>query len=112
MQKSISAIVVLVIVVFCSVAYSEVNNGAPEITISAGQKKSVVFPHKTHQTTLKDCKLCHDLFPMEQNSIKKLIDSGSLKKKKVMDNCVDCHKTMKKTGQKTGPTSCGSCHNG
>ncbi len=112
MRKLILAIAVLVIAVFCSVAYSDVNNGASEITISAGKKKSINFPHKTHQTTLKDCKLCHDLFPMEQNSIRKLIYSGSLKKKKVMDNCRGCHKTMKKAKQKTGPTSCGSCHTG
>lgn len=112
MQKLISVVAVLVIAVFCSIAYSGINTGAPEINLSSGKKKSVQFPHKTHQVTLKDCSICHDIFPMERNSIKKMIDSGSLKKKKVMNNCKKCHKKIKKTGQKTGPTSCGSCHTG
>lgn len=112
MRKFMLTAAVLVTVVFCSVAYSEMKTGAPDITIPSGKKKSVQFPHKTHQTMLKDCTICHDTFPMEAGSIKKMIDDGSLKKKKVMDQCRKCHKKMKKAGEKSGPTSCGSCHSG
>ncbi len=112
MRKVILATITLGVAVFCSAAYSGENTGATDITISSGKKKSINFPHKTHQTVLKDCSICHAVFPKEQNSIKKMIDSGSLKKKQVMNKCKKCHKTMKKAGQKTGPTSCGSCHTG
>ena len=112
MRKIILAGVVLTIGVFCSSVYSGENVGASDITISAGKKKSVNFPHKTHQTVLEDCSICHATFPKEADSIKKMIDGGSLKKKQVMKQCQKCHKTMKKAGQKTGPTSCASCHAG
>ncbi len=112
MRKVILYTIVLAVAVFCSTTYSGENTGAAEITISSGKKKSINFPHKTHQTVLKDCSICHDTFPKEQSSISKMIESGSLKKKQVMNKCKKCHKKMKKAGQKTGPTSCGSCHTG
>jgi hypothetical protein len=85
--------------------------GPEEIMLSGGTKKDVAFPHEAHQKTLKDCMVCHDLFPQTHGSIQALIKEGKLKKKKVMNSkCVNCHKTMKKAGKKTGPIKCSTCH--
>ncbi len=104
--------VVLTAAVFCFAVYAWANTGASDIMILAGKKKSVDFPHKTHQTVLKDCSICHAIFPKEAGAIQKMIGEGKLKKKQVMKKCQGCHKGMKKAGQKTGPISCGSCHSG
>jgi len=112
MRKIIVVGVVLMIAVFCAGVYAEEKTGASDITITAGKKKSIDFPHKTHQTVLKDCSICHAIFPKEPGVILKRIGDGKLKKKQVMKKCQGCHKKMKKAGQKTGPTSCGSCHSG
>jgi hypothetical protein len=71
----------------------------------------VPFPHAAHQAALGDCSVCHELFPQEAGSIDALKASGDLKKKQVMNkHCTKCHKKMKKEGEKTGPTTCKSCH--
>jgi hypothetical protein len=67
---------------------------ADEITM----KKGVVFKHKLHVDTLKDCKKCH-----EKAEGGKIPGFGKeLAHKKA---CKDCHAEMKK-----GPTSCKACH--
>lgn len=86
------------------------NKGAPDISIDAAVKGKVAFPHKRHQETLKDCKICHTLFPQEANSIRKGVTDGTLKKKQVMDHCRDCHRKKTEAGEKAGPTSCAKCH--
>lgn len=84
--------------------------GQANITLKGGAMGDVHFPHKLHQDTLKDCKLCHKLFPMKEGAIQKGIADGKLKKKEVMKNCETCHKADKKAGKKAGPTSCKGCH--
>ena len=102
----------LLVTLLCSLAYAKTESGKAEINLSTGKKKSVQFPHKTHQTKLQNCSLCHDMFPMEENSIKNMIDKGDVKKKTIMNNCKACHKKMKKAGETTGPTGCSGCHTG
>lgn len=87
------------------------NQGAESIEIYAGSKGDVPFPHRVHQERLKDCNVCHAVFPQEAESIKKLKDAGTLKKKDVMNKqCIKCHKDEKKAGNPSGPTTCSKCH--
>jgi len=87
------------------------NKGAPEMTLNGGKSGPVPFPHLVHQTKFEDCNTCHELFPQEPGAIDALKASGELKKKQVMNKqCTKCHKQMKKEGQKTGPTTCKTCH--
>ena len=80
-------------------------------TTNKGAEQIVPFPHRVHLEILPDCAVCHELFPQETGSIEKLKASGDLKKKQIMNkHCTKCHKKMKKEGQKTGPTTCKSCH--
>jgi len=87
------------------------NNGADEMMLEGGSRGKVPFPHHAHQKVLGDCNQCHDLFPQETGAITRLKKAGVLKKKQVMNkSCVKCHKTMKKGGGRTGPTTCSKCH--
>ncbi|MCB2168026.1 MAG: cytochrome c family protein [Deltaproteobacteria bacterium] len=87
------------------------NKGAPQMSLDGGKSGPVPFPHLAHQKVLADCSVCHELFPQEAGAIDALKASGELKKKQVMNKqCTKCHKQMKKEGQKTGPTTCKSCH--
>lgn len=113
----IKSIVVLIsisaIVIVSSVAFSDndPNKGAKTIEIDGGQKGNVPFPHHQHQERLGDCKICHSVFPQKPGSIKELKAQGKLQKKYVMNKlCTKCHKETKKTGLKTGPTTCSKCH--
>lgn len=88
-----------------------INKGAEIILINGGKARDIHFPHRRHQDSLSDCKICHDLFPAEAGSITELKAQGKLKKKQVMeDHCIACHKKRKAVGQSTGPTSCARCH--
>ncbi len=108
--RTIVSVIVVAILFTCAAAYA-VNKGAQEITIPAGKKGPVWFPHSVHQEELGDCKQCHDLFPQKPGIIQELKDQGKLKKKKVMNGkCVKCHKSRKKAGRSAGPTSCSTCH--
>lgn len=107
---SLSSIVIFFLVFLCTAGYSQIQTGEAVIKLSSGKKKSIIFPHKTHQTILADCSICHNSFPMEKSAIRKLIEKGSLKKKAVMKQCQSCHKAMLKEKKKTGPTSCKNCH--
>lgn len=91
-------------------AAAEDNFGAARITIPAGKKPSVEFPHRTHQQVLKDCDLCHFLFPRESGSIVSMKDKGALKKMEVMKNCLGCHKKLRDEGKHAGPVNCKGCH--
>ncbi len=80
------------------------------MVLTAGKKGNVAFPHASHQVTLKDCSICHNIFPQKEGSISALIGEGKMKVKTVMKECQGCHRKMSKAGQKAGPTSCSSCH--
>jgi len=107
------AIIVGVSILFMSVSGTAfaAGNGAETMVLKGGKLGDVSFPHKLHQDKLKDCEVCHKLFPKEAGAIEKLIAAGTLKKKEVMNNCKSCHKETKDKGQTAGPTSCKACHN-
>ncbi|HDO29927.1 MAG TPA: cytochrome C [Desulfobacteraceae bacterium] len=84
--------------------------GSANIVLKGGHFGDIHFPHKLHQDTLKNCKLCHKMFPMKKGAIEDLIAKKTLKKKEVMKNCEKCHRADKAKGVKTGPTSCRGCH--
>jgi hypothetical protein len=85
--------------------------GRSRSTLYGGKSGDVPFPHWAHQAVLADCKICHELFPQEAGAIEKLKASGELQRKQIMNkHCTKCHKKMKQEGQKTGPTTCKSCH--
>ena len=92
-------------------AAAVVNKGAEQITLDGGSRGVVPFPHHRHQTQLNDCNACHALFPQEQGGILRLKQEGKLVKKQVMNkHCIKCHKSTKKAGNKSGPTTCSTCH--
>jgi hypothetical protein len=87
------------------------NKGAENIVLKGGQRGNVPFPHRQHQERIKDCQVCHTVFPQQAGSIEALKAEGKLKKKTVMNTlCTKCHKQKKKAGQKSGPTTCKKCH--
>lgn len=87
------------------------NHGAAEITIPAAPMPSVLFPHREHQDTLGNCKLCHDLFPKKPGIITAMKAEKKLSKKEVMnDKCLACHKERIKAGKAAGPVQCKGCH--
>ena len=112
-KKSVLAMVVLLVLGLLATAgtVGSTDYGAEEMLLDGGSRGKVPFPHRTHQAVLGDCSQCHDLFPQETGAITRLKKAGDLKKKQVMNkSCVKCHKTMRKNGGKTGPTTCSKCH--
>ena len=101
------------IVIGSSIAFSNIdqNKGAENIEIEGGKRGKVPFAHRQHQERLVDCQTCHSVFPQKAGSIEELKAQGKLKKKHVMNKlCTKCHKETKKSGKKTGPTTCAKCH--
>ncbi len=87
------------------------NQGAADIQIDGGTRGIVPFPHQAHQNRLSDCNTCHAVFPQEPQSLIKLKQAGQLKPKEVMNKqCVKCHRSEKKAGNPSGPTTCSKCH--
>ena len=110
MARTIVALLVILLSGTLSAVALE-KTGAPLIKLDGGTRGLVSFPHDRHQSTLKDCQICHTLFPQEMGSIKRLKDEGKLIKKQVMTkHCIKCHKANKKRGDKSGPTTCAKCH--
>jgi cytochrome c-type protein NrfB len=90
---------------------AQINTGAKELVIPCGNQGDVKFPHQQHQEALKDCMLCHDLFPQKAGSIQEMKQQGTLAQKQVMNKlCVKCHKAKKDAGEKSGPVTCSQCH--
>lgn len=87
------------------------SKGPETLVLEGGTKGNITFPHREHQNNLRDCKICHTLFPQKAGSIAAMKADGELKKKQVMNKlCLNCHRKMKKAGKDTGPTSCSDCH--
>ncbi len=87
------------------------NAGAPEIVLNGGTSGKVPFPHLRHQQKLVDCNVCHAVFPQAPGAIEALQAQGKLAKKAIMNTqCTRCHKEKQKAGEKTGPTTCTTCH--
>jgi cytochrome c-type protein NrfB len=86
------------------------NKGAERIVIKGGKLGDVPISHHLHQNAIRDCNICHTLFPQVAGSIEKLKAEGKVKKKEAMDQCVACHKKQATTGGKALPTKCSECH--
>lgn len=87
------------------------NQGPGTINIFGGKSGKVPFTHAQHQDRLKDCNICHSVFPQETDAIRKMKDTGAIKPKKVMNlQCIKCHKAEKRAGKPHGPLTCATCH--
>ena len=90
------------------------------------KKAPVTLTHKKHAEDYRiACADCHHLYEDGKNLFK---EGGSVQKcsechdaqksegnvKKLMlayhDNCMGCHKELKKQAKETGPTTCSGCH--
>lgn len=103
----------LLLIAFASLAFTPVSEkkGAEEISLFGGKRGNVPFPHRRHQDAVRDCSICHALFPREKGSIEAYKKEDKLKTKQVMNKlCVKCHRTKAKAGEPTGPRSCNTCH--
>jgi hypothetical protein len=105
------AIMAAMMAIFPMTAANAADQGAKQIDIFGGHTGNVPFPHAQHQDRIKDCEVCHSVFPQETGAIKKLKEAGKLKKKKVMNlQCIKCHKQEKRAGKPHGPLTCKTCH--
>jgi cytochrome c-type protein NrfB len=86
------------------------NKGAERIVLKGGKLGDVPISHHLHQNAIRDCNICHTLFPQVAGSIEKLKAEGKVKKKEAMDQCVACHKKEATAGGKALPTKCSECH--
>jgi cytochrome c553 len=87
------------------------NAGAAEIILEGGTSGKVTFPHQRHQEKLTDCTICHAAFPQKTGAIEELKAQGKLAKKQIMNElCTQCHKEKQRAGEKSGPTTCTTCH--
>ena len=109
-SKTIVLLIISVIIFSVALAAEVQNKGVSDITLDGGGKGNINFPHRSHQDTLGDCNICHDIFPQKQGIIQDLKAQEKLKKKQVMNHCRGCHRNMAEAGKKAGPTSCKKCH--
>ncbi len=111
--ERINPLLIIAVIIFfvATVVIAAENRGAEQLTVDGGTKGAVNFPHKAHQDGLKDCNLCHSIFPQELGVIKNLKNKKELEKKEVMNElCIKCHKDYKLSGKAYGPTNCNGCH--
>jgi cytochrome c-type protein NrfB len=103
--------VALIVMSVAWTAFAVQNDGPEQIALKGGNRGVVPFPHHRHQNALRDCNICHSLFPMKQGAIERLKAEGKLVKQQVMKkHCIKCHKTLKRQGSPSGPTTCAKCH--
>lgn len=86
------------------------DKGDAVMLLESGRLPEVTFPHHEHQAVVKDCNVCHRMFPREQGAIQAMQKKGTLEKKAVMNHCMDCHKEQRMAGKPSGPLSCTDCH--
>jgi hypothetical protein len=96
---------------FLSPVFAEDAENTGKMMLHGGSGGVVHFDHGHHQAVLKDCTLCHLVFPREPGSIQGMIQSGTLKPKQVMNTlCIACHREKNNAGVTTGPVTCSRCH--
>lgn len=117
MKIKLALVVVLAIVMVAVVSVAqdaqktEGSKGAANLIITVKEKGDVKIPHAKHQETLKECAVCHNVFPQKAGSINELKAAGKLNKKQVMNTqCIKCHNEKKNAGVKSGPVTCSTCH--
>ncbi len=110
-MKSGLVFLVVGILLFSSLARANENKGPETIVLDGGKKGKVPLPHLDHQNRLKDCNICHKVFPQKMGSIKSLKAEKKLKNKFVMTKlCIKCHRAEKKAKRPSGPVKCSKCH--
>jgi len=109
LKKVINVGILVLSLAFVECAFAK-NKGAAYIDLPSGELGVVDFPHKLHQRKLRDCEVCHRLYPEELGAIEKSIGARTLKRKQVMGECIDCHRQTAIAGKKSGTTSCRGCH--
>jgi hypothetical protein len=109
-SKNMVLLVVVGVAIASVVLAQTSKKGAPEITLKGGNRGDVHFPHRTHQDTLVDCMICHEIFPQIPGIIEDLKGKEKLEKKQVMNHCRGCHQNRISAGKKAGPTACNKCH--
>ncbi len=99
--------VVLMVAAFVATAFVAIAQDKGPAVIKMTKKGTVTFDHAKHQTA-GTCVDCHHTGGFEKCSSchAKKADGKKLKYKKAMhNNCIGCHKDVKK-----GPTKCKQCH--
>ena len=111
-RNAIAPLLAIVLVAIAvTLASAAASRGPESIEIYGGQSGKVPFPHAQHQNRIKDCNVCHSVFPQEAEAIRRMKEKGALKAKKVMNlQCIKCHKAEKQAGRPYGPVTCNSCH--
>ncbi len=101
-------IVIAVAVAFVFPSIPVFAQGPETITLPAKMMGNVTFPHKMHQETLKDCKICHHM-GVAAGACTKCHGKEGSKAPSMKDAahklCKGCHQ---KEGK--GPTNCKDCH--
>lgn len=69
---------------------------AADIIVFPAENGKVIFSHKKHQETIKDCSACHTSTPGRMR------DAGQFRPHQL---CIGCHEK-----QKSGPVNCVGCH--
>jgi hypothetical protein len=111
MKIQLSVILIITVLAFTATGIAIENKGAKELEMPGGVRGNIPFPHHRHQNALGNCDVCHTLFPQVRGSIEKLKAEGKLKRKQVMNTlCTKCHRERIKTGKRSGPISCSTCH--
>jgi hypothetical protein len=90
------------------------------------QRPTVTFSHDKHSQLYPDCIQCHHDYEYkngkrennwggegkpcsECHKLEKVGKTPGLRAA-FHDNCIGCHRSMKKVGKKSGPVTCGECH--
>ena len=111
MKIGVAVTVMMAIFMAAMVSVAQENKGSASLTITVQGKGDVKIPHQKHQEVLKDCKVCHDVFPQKAGAINELKAAGKIQKKQVMNTqCIKCHNEKKNAGLKSGPLTCSTCH--
>ena len=91
--------------------FAQVDKGTEHLQLKGGAQGAVPFPHHRHQAALGDCLTCHSYFGQEEGAIDKAVGEGRLTGKQVMNKlCIQCHRTERTAGRKSGPLTCAACH--
>lgn len=69
---------------------------AADVIVFPAENGKVIFSHKKHQETIKDCSVCHTSTPG------KMRDPGQFRPHQL---CIGCHEQ-----KKSGPVNCADCH--
>ena len=111
-KKTLAALIgILVLVAFTAAMYD-----APEtITLKGKKKGDVVLTHKKHADAIGKCTECHHEIDGKENPNKACRschdENHKFKPMKAFhNNCLGCHKKLKKEGNTAAPTKCNGCH--